>query len=129
MNIKNKRLYGVDIFGSFLILGGFVLIFNASLGLVMFEGRLSLPARVILFASGVFFLITAIGIFKFKEWARKTLILLSIFCSVVSTLKILILMIFKDGDFISLLLFGVMMLVYALPAFYFTRSKVKEQFK
>ena len=121
--MENKRAMGVTIFAILNIVGGIAAII---LNIKYVFSDYYFPYLFI--GLGLYILIIGIGLLNLKEWARRSEIIICTFC-LVST--------FIFSDFIILgvkkgLLTNKYMiknLIALFEIYYFTRLKVKEQFK
>lgn len=141
--MDKKRSIGVTIFGIIVTLFGglpivgLLILFLVSIGKddivkILTLKNDSISQTLFLFLAYLFFLISGIGILKLKNWARVILItlisinfiasLIGLCFSIIKALKGNINLFYIISAFISLLIF-------VFVVYFFTRPKVKGQFK
>lgn len=132
--MEKKRSIGVTMFGWILILYSIVGLIKRALFLVNWDFHKGFPLEVTSDWILVLFLIAGVGLVKLKNWGRR-LVILAALIKLFFYLKSLYLAFtpaYKNATgitisfWISIAIFGI---IYLLIIYYFTRPKVKEQFK
>jgi len=126
--MEKRRPIGVTIFTLLVLAFGVITTYFAIIGMRLFPSGLfknlsALKLVWILLPFGILYIASGIGISFLKQWGRKTLLITSPFILIIYIFLIIV----KGIDIRFMTILYVLMPILFL--YYFTRLKVKEQFK
>ena len=131
--MARKMIPGIVVVGSMFIGTGLTRLWGgftggglqaASTGIV--SANLLLSIDVII---GLIFIVTGIGLYKLSNWAKNMAICISICMTLFISITFSV-VVYRGLSFLTLSIVALILFILSiLPMIYFTRPKVKEQFK
>jgi len=121
--IEIKRSRGVTIFGAYFIIYSIIDLLAKCLKLYRFHNWLVYENIV----GDFILLILAVKVLELMDWSRKGLIYYSIFTPIFSLLTLILIL--KTYSYFLIFLFFQNVTFSLVVIYFFTRQKVKEQFK
>jgi len=113
------------LFGCLYLIQGTIMVFQRTIIFL----RKPHPLYATAIAIGLLLFYAGIGLLKLKDWSRKVVIYLNIFLIIYAYSLLIVFKVKLHKDVIGLLLFVLVNIYFIVPIYYFTRPKVKEQFK
>jgi hypothetical protein len=129
--MEKKRLVGVTVFGIVSLLVSTYLLFFMPIPLY---GVPRFIRPLLNFSICIGYIIIVINLLRLKDWARKLYLFFQILCLISASVLLYVFLVLSWGslDIKSLLVSIVFLLLYGYligSMYYFTRPKVKEQFR